>query len=187
MQGIESQENWPAAAAVSAFLGISLLFLIWWWYFDGVEGAAAQPVKSRRDAVRFHIWSYAHLPLYFGIVIVGVGVQRIVINAARTALTSADALILTTAVAVVMLAMTVIGATSARQRGHWTDGIAVHVALALATIAAVAFGAIRSPVVLIVMLAASCVAQLTVCLAGTPPAWGPPLASPPHAAFNGRR
>jgi low temperature requirement protein LtrA len=182
MQGMESQEDWPAAAAVSAFLGIGLLFLIWWWYFDGVEGASAQPVKSRRDAVRFHIWSYAHLPLYFGIVIVGVGVQRIVINAARTTLTSADALILTSAVTVVMLAMTVVGATSSRQRGHRTAGAVIHVALALVTIAAVGIGEVRSPVVLIVMLAASCVAQLSVSLHGAPPVWRPPYASLPHAA-----
>src|SRR5207245_7142510 len=64
MQGMESQEDWTPAAATSAFLGMAIAFLIWWWYFDGAAGASEQPVRSNRDALRFHIWSYAHFPLY---------------------------------------------------------------------------------------------------------------------------
>src|SRR5262245_49276814 len=81
MQGIESQENWTISAALTAFLGMAVLFLIWWWYFDEISGE--QPVRTRQEAVRFHIWSYAHLPLYLGIVITGVGIQRAVTAAAR--------------------------------------------------------------------------------------------------------
>jgi len=114
MQGIESQEDWSPAAAIAAFLGMSICFLIWWWYFDGVSAAGEQPVKSRRDAVRFHMWSYAHFPLYLGIVIVGVGLQRIVSAAARTALTPADSLVMTGAASMVMCAMAMIDVTSAR-------------------------------------------------------------------------
>ena len=78
-----------------AFLGHGAsLFLIWWWYFDGAAGASEQPVRTRRDAVRFHVWSYAHFPLSLGIVIVGVGIQRIVTAASRTTLPASDAAIL---------------------------------------------------------------------------------------------
>jgi Bacterial low temperature requirement A protein (LtrA) len=66
MQGMESQEDWTPAAATCAFLGMSISFVVWWWYFDGASGAAEHPVHSKRDAVRFHIWSYAHVPLYLG-------------------------------------------------------------------------------------------------------------------------
>ena len=76
MQGMESQESWPPDAAASAILGMGVLFLIWWWYFDGASAASEQPVRNRREAIRFHIWSYAHFPLYLGIIVAGVGVQR---------------------------------------------------------------------------------------------------------------
>ena len=54
MQGMESQDDWPLAAAISAFLGMGIAFLIWSWYFDGVAGASEQPVRTRRDA--FCVW-----------------------------------------------------------------------------------------------------------------------------------
>jgi low temperature requirement protein LtrA len=88
MQGMESQEDWTPAAAVSAFVGMGISFLIWWWYFDGVS--AEQPVQTRRDAVRFHVWSYAHFPLYLGIVVAGVGVQRSVTAASRFSLSAVE-------------------------------------------------------------------------------------------------
>src|SRR5262252_5654891 len=94
MRGMESQEDWRPAAATCAFAGMTILFLIWWWYFDGASGASEQPVRTRRDAVRFHLWSYAHFPLALGIVTVGVGIQRIVTAACRTPLPQSDAAIL---------------------------------------------------------------------------------------------
>jgi low temperature requirement protein LtrA len=87
MQGMESQEDWTPAPATSAFLGMAISFLIWWWYFEGAAGASAQPVRTRSEAVRFHIWSYAHFPLSLGIVVTGVGIQRIITAASRAALT----------------------------------------------------------------------------------------------------
>jgi len=116
MQGMESQEDWPPGAAASAFLGMAISFLIWWWYFDGAAAAAEQPVRTRRDAVRFHLWTYAHFPLYLGIVIAGVGIQRSVTAAVRSALTSSDTVMLTSAGALVMLALTIIAAALAGGR-----------------------------------------------------------------------
>ena len=115
MQGMESQEGWPPAAAASAFLGMGVLFLIWWWYFDGASAAREQPVRNRREAVRFHIWSYAHFPLYLGIVVAGVGVQRGVTAATRHALSSQESLIFAGAAVLMMLAMSTIDASFARR------------------------------------------------------------------------
>ena len=86
MRGMESQEDWPPGAAVSAFLGMGIAFLIWWWYFDGARAASEQPVRTKREAIRFHVWSYAHFPLSLGIVVSGVGVERIVTAAATLAI-----------------------------------------------------------------------------------------------------
>jgi low temperature requirement protein LtrA len=168
MQGMESQEDWSPAAATSAFLGMAISFLIWWWYFDGASGASEQPVRTRRDAFRFQMWSYAHFPLYLGIVILGVGIQRIVTAASRATLTTTDALILTGASASVMLAMTAIAATSVTRR---RDTSVSMLAVTLASAMVIVGGLIRnvgSPVLMIILIATVCIAQLSVALFRTP-------------------
>ena len=115
MQGMESQENWPLAAALSAILGMAVPFLICWWYFDRTAGSE-QRVRSPRDVIRFHIWSYAHFPLYFGIVVLGVGIQRIVTAASHNAVSPSELLILVGAVTAVVVAMTAISATTCPSR-----------------------------------------------------------------------
>ena len=90
MKGIESQETWSPLAASSAISGIAVLFGIWWWYFEVLDVTAARAVRSRADAVRLHIWTYAHFPLYLGIVIIGVGIRRAVTYATHEALPAED-------------------------------------------------------------------------------------------------
>jgi len=165
MQGMESQEDWSPAAASSAFLGMAVCFLIWWWYFDGAAGASEQPVRTRRDAIRFHIWSYAHFPLYLGIVIVGVGIQRIVTAAARATMTTGESTILTSAMTAVMFAMTVISACSADHHASQWRSIGAQVAIATLTLSVGLAGRFEAPVALIVVLAVSTLAQLALSLA----------------------
>jgi len=111
MQGMKSQEDWSVVAASSAFSGMALLFLVWWWYFDVAAAASERFVRSRRDALKFHVWSYAHFPFYLGLVVMGVGVYRIVTAAARWTLSGHEALLMAGAAAVVMIAMTAITRT----------------------------------------------------------------------------
>ena len=165
MRGMESQEDWPPSAAASAFLGMAIAFLIWWWYFDGALGASEQPVRSKREAVRFHIWSYAHFPLYLGIVAAGAGVERIVTAASKHALSGGESLILAGAVAAVMVAMTAIDWTSAGHRRHVVSGsVRPSVMLAAATLGIGLCGWFTVPVVLIATLAVLCALQLLLSL-----------------------
>jgi low temperature requirement protein LtrA len=164
MQGMESQDDWSPAAATSAFAGMATLFVIWWWYFDGATGASKQPVRTRREALRFHVWSYAHFPLYLGIIVLGVGIQRIVTAAARAALTAADGTILAAAATLLMVAMTAIAATSATRRRN-RPGLLVH--LMLATTMLVLGTGVRnsgSPVLIIGLIASVSVAQLSLAI-----------------------
>lgn len=164
MHGMESQEDWPPDAAASAFLGMGIAFLIWWWYFDGALGASEQPVRTRREAVRFHIWSYAHFPLSLGIVVAGVGVERIVTAASKYTLSGSEPIMLAGAVATVMLAMTTIGWTSVGRRRHRSAGIPQSLAVAAATLAIGLTGLFTVPVMLIATLAVLCGAQLGLSL-----------------------
>jgi low temperature requirement protein LtrA len=112
MQGMESQENWPPAAAFSAVFGMALLFSICWWYFDGAAGGREQPVRTHREAVRFHVWSYAHFPFYLGVVVLGVGIQRTVTAASHYTVPIAERLMLAAAGATVAIGMMTIGMTN---------------------------------------------------------------------------
>jgi low temperature requirement protein LtrA len=172
MQGMESQEDWTPAAAASAFLGMGITFLLWWWYFDGAAGASEQPVRSKRDAVRFHLWSYAHFPLYLAIVIVGVGVQRIVTAASRASLTASETAILAGAVTTAMLAITVIARTSAAHRTRGPSRGTRNLVVAAAALALAFTGSWNAPVLLIVLIAALCAVQLVVTTAGVTVAEG---------------
>jgi len=116
MRGIESQEQWPLEAAASAFLGISLLFVLWWWYFDGAGAARERSVRTHGDAVRFHLWSYAHFPLALGIVVLGVGVERSVTAAAHTQLQRPELLIMTSAAAMVVAVLAALTALAPDHR-----------------------------------------------------------------------
>jgi low temperature requirement protein LtrA len=76
MRGIESQEEWTFPAAATAFCGMAFAFVLRWWYFDVAECAAERHIRGRRQARWFEIWHYAHLPLFLGIAVAGVGFQR---------------------------------------------------------------------------------------------------------------
>jgi low temperature requirement protein LtrA len=163
MQGMESQDDWTVSAAACAFLGMAISFLIWWWYFDGGPGASEQPVRTRSEARRFHVWSYAHFPLYLAIVAVGVGVQRAVTAASHSAIAPAESAILLGGTAVLMLAMITLAATSAARR-EVAPSLVAHLAIVAGALVVARFMAFSSPVLLVVSIAALCAAQLAVSL-----------------------
>ena len=118
MKGIESQETWSPLAASGAFSGVAALFGIWWWYFEVLQAAAERPVRSRLDAVRLHVWSYAHFPLYLGIVIIGVGIQRVVTHATHQPLPSGDVLMWTAGVILLVSAGAILRRTRLPEADH---------------------------------------------------------------------
>jgi low temperature requirement protein LtrA len=170
MQGMESQEDWPLSAALSAFLGMGIAFLVWWWYFDGAGGAGEQHVRTRRDAWRFHVWTYAHFPLYLGIVVTGVGVQRMVTAASHSALGYGEGVLLASAAATVMAAMTTIGSTSGARARPPGRLVLAHTAIALLVLSAGISGLIASPPTMVVTLATGCAVQLVLSLTHHRPA-----------------
>ena len=162
MHGMESQEDWSLAAALSAFLGMLFAFLVWWWYFDGARGAAERTIASPQDARAFMVWSFAHLPLYLGIAIAGVGIEHVVKIATRGHLHGSEPFILCGAVTLLMLSLAIIGATSDRaqhdsvRRARLTR----QVAAALLPLAIAPVGAALPLVALVGALTAVCATQV---------------------------
>ena len=166
MAGMGRQEYWSASAAASAILGMALVFAIWWWYFDGVDAVGERMIRSTGDAIRFHVWSYAHLPLYLAIAIAGVGTEHVITAATEAPLPLPEGGILCSAVAVLMIAMMVIDATRHRTHGRAKKFPRVVAPGALASLTGV-LGAVSEgimPAFVIAGLALLCAAQLIVAL-----------------------
>src|SRR5262245_38103206 len=108
MQGIEHQETWSVPAATTAFLAMTVAFVVWWCYFDIAKATSAQPVRSRADALRLHVWSYTHLPLYLGIVVAFVGIKIVVSAVPEPSLTIGQGVILAAALGLALLSIGVI-------------------------------------------------------------------------------
>lgn len=168
MHGMESQESWSLSAALSAFQGMGIAFCFWWWYFDGAAGAAERPIRSRKQARLFHVWNYAHLPLYIGIALAAVGVKHVVSLAPNVHLHATEAWILCASVALVMTALTAIAATSEAAQRCSCVGVQSlpHVCLAALALLAGFVGHRIPPVLLITLLTALSVLQIGFSMRG---------------------
>jgi low temperature requirement protein LtrA len=161
MRGIESQETWTVSAASSAFGSMAFGFAIWWWYFDGARSAEVRHVKTRQQVARFHLWSYAHLPLFIGAGVAAVGFHHAIAVEPGTALAHAEGPILAVAVSLLMAALIAIDATRESGRVNTVAQVAV-AGLAVST------GAFAShvPAVFVVLSLCACAVVQTVLSCG---------------------
>ena len=81
-------------------------------YFDVARATAERPVRSHADAVRLHLWSFAHLPLYLGLVVAFVGIQLVVSVAPEPALDARQMVILIASLGVVVVSLGAISRAS---------------------------------------------------------------------------
>jgi low temperature requirement protein LtrA len=108
MKGIQAQPDWTPSAAGAAFLGIGLIFACWWAYFEWARAATTRRIATARDARRFELWNYAHLPLYLGLALTAVGVEHIVKLGGIASLHAEEVLLLASAIATVVAALVVL-------------------------------------------------------------------------------
>jgi low temperature requirement protein LtrA len=168
MHGMEHQPDWSVAAAGCAVGGLAITFAIWWWYFDGVRGAAERHVRCAADAWRLRVWSYAHFPMYLAISVGAVGLQHAIEVADQGPLHGSEVWLLALSLATVMAAITTIYATTdaAARRGGLARALAPHYAMAAATAAAGLAGPHMPPQAFILLLTGLCVAQILLTLRG---------------------
>ena len=159
MRGIESQEYWSFSAAATAFSSMAFAFVLRWWYFDVAQSAAARHVRTRQQARLFQVWHYAHLPMFLGIGVAGIGFEHLITLQSGEQLTGKEVWILCSAVAVLMMALISIAATSDASRKHrrpylWGQFGLIGIPVILGIVAPV-----LHRVVLVVALFATCCSQ----------------------------
>src|SRR5438874_1364867 len=81
-------------------------------------GEAAVHVRTKRQAVLFQIWHYAHLPMFLGIGVAGVGFEHVISLKSGEQLTATEVWVLCSAVSVLMAALICISATSEVSQRH---------------------------------------------------------------------
>ena len=78
MRGIQQQPVWSLPAVTAVALGLTVVGLVWWAYFDVACATAPRPVVTMREARAHANWTYAHLPLYLGVALLGVEVEHLI-------------------------------------------------------------------------------------------------------------
>lgn len=156
VRGVGVQE-WGAASAVAASLGLAAAFSLWWVYFDSVDGSAI-----KRTRLAGQVWIYAHLLLMIGLAAVGVAVQLAVQAAAGDPLPDVERWLLCGAAALCLLSIAVVHMTTHATMGEARNEIETPFRLggAAVLLLAGAFGGALDPLLLTGLVAVVCACQI---------------------------
>lgn len=100
-----AQQKWELYSVITAILGLSLAFGLWWIYFDNLGGTPIQTAKKEGKTIVLNLWLYTHLPLVIGIAATGVGVETILLNQPGVALPDLARYLICGAVALCLLSV----------------------------------------------------------------------------------
>ncbi|RKN51311.1 low temperature requirement protein A [Micromonospora endolithica] len=119
--GTTTRAGRPITVSViaAAVLGIAVIATLWWLYFDVLAFAVEQALHGTRGPERIplarDIYTYLHLPLIIGVILVALGLKRLLTGviatpgrAARETLDGLDPLVLYGGVVVFLLALVAI-------------------------------------------------------------------------------
>ena len=84
---VEAMRDVALSSAVLATAALSLLigFSIWWGFFDTLDQAPMQQVRTRHRTASYKIWLFAQLPLAAGVAAAGIAVGKLVHDAEAVA------------------------------------------------------------------------------------------------------
>jgi low temperature requirement protein LtrA len=100
-----TKHPWGVQSGLTAALGLSLAFSLWWVYFDNIDGAAIRAARAQGRIWLYQGWLYAHLPLVIGLAASAVGVQYAVASPQDLVLPPAERYLLCGAIALVLIAI----------------------------------------------------------------------------------
>jgi low temperature requirement protein LtrA len=155
------RQQWCLASALTAMLGLSLAFSLWWVYFDNLDNAAVRAARAGRIWL-YQTWLYAHLPLVLGLTATAVGVQYAVFSPPEAVLSPGPRLLLCGGVALVLLSLGLIHLMSVLSRSRpGKNHVAFHFGTAAVVLILGAEGRLR-PVMLMGLLALVCASQVVL-------------------------
>ena len=153
-----SEQQWDTKSAISAVLGFSIAFSLWWIYFENISGSALRSAGSVGRIEIYQVWLYGHLPLVIGLSATGVGVEHIIASEAGNALSSPNRWLLCGGVALCVLSLGLLHRTGiifmCKVRSKYRFGAA-----ALLIILAIV-GVGWSPLVVVGLVALVCATQV---------------------------
>jgi low temperature requirement protein LtrA len=100
-----TKHAWNVPSGLTAALGLSLAFSLWWVYFDNIDGAAIRASRAQGRIWLYQGWLYAHLPLVIGLAASAVGVQYAVASPQNLVLPPRERWLICGAVALVFLSI----------------------------------------------------------------------------------
>jgi low temperature requirement protein LtrA len=85
---------------VVGLCGLLLAFLLWWLYFENVEGSVL-----RKGVIVSQVWLYSHIPFAMAILFVGVSTELAITHANQTTLAPIEVLLMCGAITVALCAL----------------------------------------------------------------------------------
>ncbi len=96
---------WSAQSGLTAALGLSIAFSLWWVYFDNIDGAAIRAARAQGRIWLYQGWLYVHLPLVMGLAASAVGVEYAVASPQDLVLPPGERWLVCGATALVLLSV----------------------------------------------------------------------------------
>jgi len=108
-----ADHNWTVPSIISAGLGLSIAFSLWWIYFDTVDGSEIRALRENKQIGIYITWLYIHFPLIIGFTAFGVSIEHVVLSNQALALPSSEKWLLCISTFICLFTLGVIQMTSA--------------------------------------------------------------------------
>jgi low temperature requirement protein LtrA len=154
-------------------LSLSIPFSLWWLYFDSIDGAPIRALREKGKISVYSLWLIGHFPLVVAITSVGVGLGDITSNTHGLALSYTEQWLICGSVALSLGAQGVIHLSTAYYYLHTGSTQDYRASIRWATYRIISAGMILlipilriplSPILLVCILAAICIAQIVIDL-----------------------
>lgn len=164
------EQQWSFLLILSSICSVSIVFSLWWIYFDNLGGSAIESARScYRRVWAYRLWLYMHLPLAIGLIATGVGLEKTISQAPNLVLSETVRWLICLAVATTLFALGIINLTgliASDQQRSCKFRIGYRFGSATLIVILAIFGNNLSPIELIGLIAMVCVTQIILELRG---------------------
>jgi low temperature requirement protein LtrA len=101
-------EHLMSLSTAAGIMGLIIIFVLWWGYFDGVKGAGTRQLTSKNHVRAYQQWLYSHLPFTMATASIAVGIKRVMMLPSSEALPLQGAWILSASVGICLLSLNTI-------------------------------------------------------------------------------